>query len=137
MARISVEDCLEVVPSRFSLVHVASQRARQLLRGATPMVKSSNRLVVTALREVAEGLVTVEGQELPEGVKEKVEERRALAAKAAEEFAAEAARIAEERRAAEEAEEEEETEEEESSGEETEEEEASEEENEEDEEDED
>ena len=30
MARITVEDCLQVVPSRFDLIIMASKRARQL-----------------------------------------------------------------------------------------------------------
>ncbi|MDO8426362.1 MAG: DNA-directed RNA polymerase subunit omega [Deltaproteobacteria bacterium] len=57
MARITVEDCLQKVPSRFMLVHIASQRARELMKGATPFVKTDNKYVVTALREVAAGIV--------------------------------------------------------------------------------
>lgn len=60
MARITIEDCLENVPSRFSLVHIASQRARRLLKGAAPLVKTDNKIVVTALREIAAGMVTVD-----------------------------------------------------------------------------
>lgn len=60
MARITVEDCLEKVPSRFALVHLAAQRARVLLKGAPPLVKSDNRVIVTALREVAAGQVILE-----------------------------------------------------------------------------
>lgn len=59
MARITVEDCLRKVPSRFALVHLAAQRGRQLLKGAPSLVKTDNKVVVTALREVASGLVTV------------------------------------------------------------------------------
>ena len=59
MARITVEDCLKMVPSRFALVHIASQRARQLMRGAPPFSKTDNKAVVTALREVAMGKVFV------------------------------------------------------------------------------
>ncbi|MBI5644209.1 MAG: DNA-directed RNA polymerase subunit omega [Deltaproteobacteria bacterium] len=58
MARITVEDCLKKVPSRFLLVHLASQRARNLIKGAPPLIKTDNKAVVTALREVAAGLVT-------------------------------------------------------------------------------
>ncbi|MBI5492910.1 MAG: DNA-directed RNA polymerase subunit omega [Deltaproteobacteria bacterium] len=57
MARITVEDCLKKVPSRFALVHIASQRARELMKGATPFLKTDNKYVVTALREVAAGIV--------------------------------------------------------------------------------
>ena len=60
MARITVEDCLEKVPSRFTLVHLAAQRARVLIKGAPSLVKSDNRVIVTALREVAAGKVTLE-----------------------------------------------------------------------------
>lgn len=58
MARITVEDCLKKVQSRFLLVHLASQRGRQLMKGAPPLVKTENKSVVTALREVAAGFVT-------------------------------------------------------------------------------
>jgi DNA-directed RNA polymerase subunit omega len=58
MARITIEDCMEQVPSRFSLVLMASIRAKQLLRGATPLVRADqNRAVVVSLREIAAGLV--------------------------------------------------------------------------------
>ena len=57
MARITVEDCLEEVSSRFELVMLASQRARQLFKGAKPLIESDNREVVVALREVAAGKV--------------------------------------------------------------------------------
>jgi DNA-directed RNA polymerase subunit omega len=57
MARITVEDCLKKVPSRFALVHIASQRSRQLMKGAPPLVKTDNKCIVTALREVAAGKV--------------------------------------------------------------------------------
>jgi DNA-directed RNA polymerase subunit omega len=53
MARITVEDCLDKVPNRFELVLVGARRAKQLLKGARPLVESSNKEVVTALREVA------------------------------------------------------------------------------------
>ena len=59
MARITVEDCLEKIPSRFSLVHVAAQRARQIIKGSKKLVESDNRSVVSALREIASGQVTV------------------------------------------------------------------------------
>jgi DNA-directed RNA polymerase subunit omega len=57
MARITVEDCLGNVSSRFELVMLASVRAKQLLKGAKPLVQSDNRDVVTALREIAAGKV--------------------------------------------------------------------------------
>jgi DNA-directed RNA polymerase subunit omega len=57
MARITVEDCLKRIPNRFELVVVAARRAKELLQGARPLVKTDNKEVVTALREIAEGRV--------------------------------------------------------------------------------
>jgi DNA-directed RNA polymerase subunit omega len=57
MSRIKVEDCLEKVHSRFELVVLASQRARQLFKGAKPLIESDNREIVVALREIAAGKV--------------------------------------------------------------------------------
>jgi DNA-directed RNA polymerase subunit omega len=53
MARITVEDCLDKVSSRFELVLLASKRAKQLLKGAKPLIVSDNRDIVIALREIA------------------------------------------------------------------------------------
>ncbi|MFQ5586076.1 MAG: DNA-directed RNA polymerase subunit omega [Thermodesulfobacteriota bacterium] len=72
MARITVEDSLVKVGSRFELVHLAAQRARMLLRGARPLVDSGNRPVVTALREIAAGEVSPAAPE--EGEKQREEE---------------------------------------------------------------
>jgi len=57
MSRITVEDCLQKINNRFELVMLASKRARQLFRGAKPLIESENREVVVALREFAEGKV--------------------------------------------------------------------------------
>jgi len=54
MARITVEDCLEVVDNRFELVLMATKRARQLANGADAMVDTVNdKPTVLALREIA------------------------------------------------------------------------------------
>jgi len=53
MARITVEDCLQRVANRFELVMLASKRARQLFKGAKPLLDADNREIVTALREIA------------------------------------------------------------------------------------
>ena len=58
MARITVEDCLARVESRFSLVNLTSKRVKQLLKGAPPLVIDDNKAIVTALREIAAGKVT-------------------------------------------------------------------------------
>jgi DNA-directed RNA polymerase subunit omega len=57
MARITVEDCLKNVESRFELVILAAKRAKILMKGAKPLVETDNRSVVNALREVARGKV--------------------------------------------------------------------------------
>ncbi len=59
MARVTIEDCLEKVGNMYELVHVATRRARQLYKGSDALVKSKNRVIVTALREIAAGKVTV------------------------------------------------------------------------------
>jgi DNA-directed RNA polymerase subunit omega len=59
MARITVEDCLDNIPNRFILVLAGARRAKQLLKGARPLVESDNKEVVTALREIAAGKVTI------------------------------------------------------------------------------
>jgi len=53
MARITVEDCLKDVDSRFELVILAARRAKMIMKGAKPLVDSTNRPIVGALREVA------------------------------------------------------------------------------------
>lgn len=57
MARVTVEDCLEHEDNRFALVLLASQRSRQLMKGASALVMSKNKSAVTALREIAGGKV--------------------------------------------------------------------------------
>ena len=64
MARITVEDCLKQIPNRFELVMLASRRARQLFKGAKPLIDSGNREVVVALREVAAAQVRKASKEL-------------------------------------------------------------------------
>ncbi|HLS05438.1 MAG TPA: DNA-directed RNA polymerase subunit omega [Wenzhouxiangella sp.] len=58
MARVTVEDCVTVMPNRFELVMSAAQRARMIANGADPLVdEESDKPTVIALREIAEGLV--------------------------------------------------------------------------------
>jgi DNA-directed RNA polymerase subunit omega len=58
MARITIEDCMEKVPNRFQLVRMASIRAKQLKKGARPLlVSEENKEIVMALREIAGGFV--------------------------------------------------------------------------------
>ena len=55
MARITVEDCLEVVDNRFELVMMAAKRARQLANGVESQMEndSNDKPTVLALREIA------------------------------------------------------------------------------------
>jgi DNA-directed RNA polymerase subunit omega len=57
MARITVEDCLRKIPNRFELIILGAKRAKQLFKGAKPLLETDNREIVTALREIAEGKV--------------------------------------------------------------------------------
>jgi DNA-directed RNA polymerase subunit omega len=66
MARITVEDCMEHVENRFELVHLAAKRTKQLVKGARPLVKSTNKEVVTALREIAAGEIYFEKKQFLE-----------------------------------------------------------------------
>ena len=69
MARVTVEDCLEHVDNRFDLVIRATRRARQMHRGAEPMLPDEDdKETVIALREIAEGLITDEALEAAEPV---------------------------------------------------------------------
>ena len=61
MARITVEDCVDKFPSRFELVLVASQRARELHSGETPTIdKDNDKNTVIALREIASTTISIE-----------------------------------------------------------------------------
>ena len=57
MARVSIEDCLDYIENRFALVAVAADRTRVIMEGTDPLIRTRNREAVTALREIAEGLI--------------------------------------------------------------------------------
>jgi DNA-directed RNA polymerase subunit omega len=46
-----------LVRNRFALVLLASQRTRQLMKGAPALVSSKNKAAVTSLREIAKSKV--------------------------------------------------------------------------------
>jgi len=77
MARVTVEDCLVHDENRFALVRLASKRARQILKGAPPKVKTKNRYSVTALKEIAAGEVKY-NRPITEMVLEFVKQQHAL-----------------------------------------------------------
>lgn len=85
MARITVEDCLEVVDNRFELVLMASKRARQVARGSEPLVaEDSDKPTVIALREIAAGKITQEFLAEVEKREREAAEREAMEWAAAE-----------------------------------------------------
>jgi DNA-directed RNA polymerase subunit omega len=58
MARVTVEDCVEVINSRFDLVVIAAQRAKQIASGAPLMLDRDNdKDAVVALREIADKVI--------------------------------------------------------------------------------
>jgi DNA-directed RNA polymerase subunit omega len=65
MARVTVEDCIRVVPNRFDLVLVAAQRARQIAAGSPlTLSRDNDKNPVAALREIAEKTVSIEMLEM-------------------------------------------------------------------------
>ncbi|MBL8520938.1 MAG: DNA-directed RNA polymerase subunit omega [Betaproteobacteria bacterium] len=61
MARITVDDCIKLIPNRFELTLAATTRARQLALGAAPYVEAGkDKPTVIALREIAMGHVTAD-----------------------------------------------------------------------------
>ena len=57
MARITVEDCLKTGYNKFMLVHLAAKRVIQFRKGKEPLLTTTNREIVTALREIAAGKI--------------------------------------------------------------------------------
>jgi DNA-directed RNA polymerase subunit omega len=61
MARVTIDDCIKLIPNRFQLTLAATYRARQLTLGSTPLVDSGrDKPTVVALREIAAGKVGLE-----------------------------------------------------------------------------
>lgn len=60
MARVTVEDCLKVIPNRFELTLVAAKRARDLAIGGKEALVDweQDKATVVALREIAAGHTT-------------------------------------------------------------------------------
>lgn len=54
MARVTVEDCVTIIPNRFELVMLAAQRGREIAAGAPLTVDRDNdKNPVVSLREIA------------------------------------------------------------------------------------
>ena len=73
MARVTIEDSLKACPNLFHLIRLASFRAHQLQRGATPKIEvkrtEEGRVdapTVFALREIAAGFTDFENEVIPQ-----------------------------------------------------------------------
>ncbi len=77
MARVTVEDCIEKVPNRFSLVLLAAHRARAISAGSQILVDRDNdKNPVVALREIADDVVDADDlRENLIGTLQRVDER--------------------------------------------------------------
>ncbi|SVD97645.1 uncharacterized protein METZ01_LOCUS450499, partial [marine metagenome] len=60
MARVTVEDCLDKVPTRYDLIILAGKRARQLATGGrrATLEWENDKPTVMALREIEAETVT-------------------------------------------------------------------------------
>ena len=59
MARITIEDCLKTGYNKFELVHLAVKRVIQFRKGREPLLTTTNKEVVNALREIAAGKIKI------------------------------------------------------------------------------
>ena len=60
MARVTVEDCILIVPNRFDLVVTAAQRAKQISSGMPLTIDRDNdKDAVVSLREIADKTIDV------------------------------------------------------------------------------
>lgn len=87
MARITVEDCLNVVDNRFELVLMASKRARQLSKGVDSTLDNADhddKPTVLALREIAARSIDSDTIDAVERAERERAEREALEWAAAE-----------------------------------------------------
>ena len=86
MARITVEDCLQVVDNRFELVMMAAKRARQLANGVESQMEndSNDKPTVLALREIAARRIDTDYIDAVEKAERERKEREALEWAAAE-----------------------------------------------------
>lgn len=75
MARVTVEDCIKIVPNRFDLVLVAAHRARLVREGAFLTIeRDSDKDPVIALREIA--AKTISPKEIKESIINDLQEVR-------------------------------------------------------------
>lgn len=61
MARVTVEDCITIVPNRFDLVLFAAKRAREISSGAPlTIMRDNDKNPVVALREIADQTLSID-----------------------------------------------------------------------------
>lgn len=87
MARITVEDCMDVMDNRFELVMLAAKRARQLANGVEAKLDNTDdqdKPTVLALREIAARTIDPEFVEVVEKAERERKERERLEWAAAE-----------------------------------------------------
>jgi DNA-directed RNA polymerase subunit omega len=58
MPRISSEKAVAKIGNRYDLVLLASERAREIKRGEPSKIETDTGPVLTALKEIEEGLIT-------------------------------------------------------------------------------
>lgn len=61
LARVTVEDCVDKIQNRFSLVLLSAHRARNISSGSEPLVdRDRDKDPVVALREIADSAISPE-----------------------------------------------------------------------------
>ena len=58
MAKITSQEAAKKIGNIFQMVLIASHRARELKKGDTPRLESTNNHCITALKEIEAGLYT-------------------------------------------------------------------------------
>ena len=53
MARVTIDDCIKLIPNRFNLTLAATYRARQLTLGSTPLVEAGRLAFAAGARSTS------------------------------------------------------------------------------------
>jgi DNA-directed RNA polymerase subunit omega len=69
MARITVEDALQHINNRFVIAQMAIKRVKMYRENYQPLLKTDNKEVVTALREIAAKKIVLESSIEEAGIK--------------------------------------------------------------------
>lgn len=54
---LTSQNAEKMIGNKFDMVLVAAKRARDLARGHAPLIKCTNKNIITALREIEEGKI--------------------------------------------------------------------------------